>query len=124
MKTAILAVTIAALVLTGCATTASQPYAPIVDTKGVDLNRYQADLDECRALGAQANPVQKAGEGAVAGAIIGGLLGAAIGGRGMAGFGAKIGAGEGLIGGAANGIAMQHVAIKVCLIGRSYRVLA
>lgn len=115
---------LAVLALTACATVDPGPYRPIVDTKGVDLAKYEGDLAECSALADQAHPVKQAAGGALAGAVVGGALGALIGGRGGAALGAKVGAGEGLIGGAAGGVIMQHAAVKMCLIGRGYRVLA
>ena len=104
--------------LSGCAT-----YRPIVDTKGVDRNAYEADLKECQEYAKQVDPGNEAATGAMAGAAFGALLGAAIGGRGTAGYGARVGAAQGVGAGVAHGMAGQIQVIRNCMAGRGYRVL-
>lgn len=114
-----------ALLLSACA---SQNYQPVIDTKGVKMDKYQNDLAECRRL---ADQVDVAGDtatdtaiGAVAGAAGGALLGAIT---GNAGTGAAIGAAAGGIGGAGTGAIgsnqRQKNIINNCLKGRGYKVL-
>ncbi|MBC3807029.1 hypothetical protein H8K52_06685 [Undibacterium seohonense] len=65
---------IAAFTLSACATTGVN-YRPIVDTKNVDMNKFEADLGECRQYAAQtAGAAERAAAGAAAGAIFGALL--------------------------------------------------
>lgn len=117
MKTTV-ALAVAVLLVSGCAT-----HVPVVDTKGVDMNAYTADLGECQKYAEQINPAATAAAGAGAGVLFGALLGAAIGGRGMAGYGAQIGAVQGVGVGAAGGAGKQVQIINNCMSGRGYRVL-
>ena len=116
MKTILAVLALAALA--ACAS-----YQPIVDTKGVDLNRYQADLGECQKFAGEVNPAAHAAAGAAAGAILGAAIGAIFGNRHTAGRGAAaygvVGAGTG----AAEGAAAQRNIILKCMAGRGYRVL-
>lgn len=114
--------------LAGCAHNYVDTYEPVIDTQGVDINRYAADLNECRSYAVREDPTVKAQQGAIAGALAGALLGAALGSvYGQAGRGAGIGAAEGgavgLIGGAAGGIEAQQIIVNRCMAGRQYRVL-
>ena len=69
------------LSLGGCAAPGGAHYRPIVDTKGVDLNRYEADLRECQSYATQtAGAAESAATGAAAGALFGAVV-AAAGGR-------------------------------------------
>ena len=107
-----------ALALTGCA-----GYRPIVDTQGVDMSRYEADLAQCQAYAGQVDPGAHAAGGAVAGAVLGAAIGAIFGNRRTAGQGA---AAYGLVGGAsgaAHGADAQVDIIRRCMAGRGYRVL-
>jgi outer membrane lipoprotein SlyB len=116
------AVTVA---LAGCATPVETTYRPIVDLKGVDLNRYESDLAECRQFATQTwNDQQAAVGGAVAGALFGAAIGAVLGVNGsdlarIAGATA-ITAG---VHGAGHAYRNQTDIVKVCLAGRGYRVL-
>ena len=106
------------LILTGCA-----GYRPIVDTKGVDLNRYEADLKECQQYADQVSPATSTAGGAAAGALLGAAIGALFGNRQSAGQGA---AAMGLLGGAqgaSHGANAQMGVIRNCMSGRGYRVL-
>ena len=61
-------------ILAGCVT-----YQPIVDTKGVDMNRYHADLGECTRYAAQVDPASHAAAGAAGGALFGAIIGSLFG---------------------------------------------
>ena len=111
----------ASIALASCATAPS--YRPVVDTQGVDLNRYEQDLSDCKSYAAQVDPARRATGGAIVGALFGAALGGAIGGRDFAGTGARIGAVEGVGVGAASGVVDQHTIVRNCLTGRGYRVL-
>lgn len=113
-----------AFFLTGCAST----YQPVVDTKGIDMMRYQQDLAECRALAEQVNVAGDAATDTAIGAGVGAAGGAALGAlSGDAGIGAATGAIIGAFGGGgvgtAGGIERQKKIINNCLIGRGYKVL-
>ncbi|MEM7610629.1 MAG: glycine zipper family protein [Pseudomonadota bacterium] len=105
-----------ALVLGGCA---AHP-DPIIDTKGVDMVKFEQDLAECKTYADNIN----VGEGAAKGAAVGAAVGAAIGAiSGDAGRGAGYG---GISGGARSGLdnkRVQERVVKRCLSGRGYRVL-
>ena len=51
----------------------------IVDTKGIDERKYQADLAECEAFAEQINTPAEAAKGGAVGAVIGATVGAVIG---------------------------------------------
>ena len=113
----------AAALLAGCATTGTgSNFRPIVDNKGVDLNRYETDLLECQEY---AKKTPNAGKSAAGGAAVGAALGLAlalIGGDkklASAGTGAVIGGAAG----AAAGEGSQRDIIRNCLTGRGYKVL-
>lgn len=112
-----------AALLVGCASTGSgSNFRPIVDNKGVDLNRYEADLQECQAYAkATPNAGKSAAGGAAAGAALGLVL-ALIGGDkklASAGAGAVVGGAVGASAGETN----QRDIIRNCLRGRGYKVL-
>ena len=108
----------------GCANHMGANYRPIVDTQGVDLNRYEADLQACQAYATQtASTAESAAVGAVGGAVLTGLM-AAVGGSGYdKGGSARMGAVAGAAGGAVTGETSQRNIIRRCLSGRGYRVL-
>ena len=125
MKKTIALLSIAAL-MTGCATTQGYgaSYAPVIDRQGIDLNRYYADLDQCRQYAQQVDAAGNAANAAFAGALFGAVLGAIAGGghrfnTQMAGAGA-LGAGTGA---AAGSMQKQQIIIMRCLQGRNYKVL-
>ena len=90
MKTNIFTVVISALLLAGCANTGAN-YRPIIDSKNVDLNRYEADLVECQRYAEQKGGAgEKAAIGAGAGAVLGGVLAAV--GNGDKGSASRVGA--------------------------------
>lgn len=110
-------------VISGCANTGAA-YRPVVDTKGVDLNRYEADLGECQQFANQtASAGQAAAAGAAAGAVFGALLAAAAGGGNSKKSTAGVGALTGAAGAAGQGETNQRDVIRRCLAGRGYKVL-
>jgi outer membrane lipoprotein SlyB len=96
---------------------------PIIDTQGVSLARYEADLRQCQNYADEVAIAQKAGSGAVTGAVVGGVFGAVVGNSDTAKKGAGIGAVGGGARGVGDGIRERERVIKRCLIGRGYRVL-
>ena len=104
--------------LTGCAT-----YQPIVDTKGVDMNRYHADLRECQSYAEQVSPGNHAAAGAVAGMVLGGIIGALVGGRQGANYGASTYGVSGAAAGGAEGVQAQRGIILRCMGQRGYKTL-
>ena len=112
-----------AIILAGCATSGSN-YRPIIDTKNVDMNRYEVDLVECQQYAKQvAGAAQSAAVGAVAGAAFGAILAAAAGSRYDRGASARVGAIAGAAGAAADGEKSQRDIIRSCMSGRGYSVL-
>lgn len=94
---------------------------PIIDTKGVDMVKYDRDRTECEAYAEQVSTGAAVGKGAAGGAAVGAAIGAIAGGD--AGKGAGIGA---VSGGAQSArIADREKAqvVRNCLRGRGYRVL-
>ena len=96
---------------------------PIIDTQGVNVARYEADLLQCQNYADEVAIAQKAGSGAVSGAVVGGVFGAVVGNSDTAKKGAGIGAVGGGARGVGEGIRERERVIKRCLIGRGYRVL-
>jgi outer membrane lipoprotein SlyB len=121
MKTNIFTLAISALLLAGCANTGAN-YRPIIDSKNVDLNRYEADLVECQHYAEQKGGAgEKAAIGAGAGAVLGGVLAAV--GNGDKGSASRVGGVMGAVSGATSGDQSQRNIIKRCLVGRGYKVL-
>ena len=107
--------------LSGCA---GANYRPLVDNKGVDMNRYEADLGECQQYAHQLSGAgESAAGGAVAGAIFGALLAAAAGKNYDRGATARVGALTGAVSAGSQGETDQHNVIRTCMSGRGYRVL-
>lgn len=117
------ALVLAMVMLSGCA-----GYRPIVDMRGVDTNRFEADLAECQQYAKQVSPAGSGVGGALLGALFGAALGAAVGGAaGDPGAGATLGTAYGGVTGAGAGAASaaedQKSIIRRCLTGRGYSVL-
>ena len=105
-----------AIALAGCA---AHP-DPIVDTKGVDPEKFAQDWDECEKYTEQILISQGVTKGSAAGAVVG-AMGGAI--SGNADKGAATGA---LYGGTRSGLDADREKQRVfkrCLAGRGYRVL-
>lgn len=93
---------------------------PIVDTKGVDMDEYARDWDECDAYSEEVRISQGVGKGAATGAAVGALAGAI---DGDVGESAALG---GLYGGTRSGLdadRQKQAVFKRCMAGRGYRVL-
>lgn len=109
---------------TGCAGPSGANYRPIVDTQGVDFNRYESDLRACQGFASQtASAGESAVGGAVAGAMLGGILAAAAGKAYSKTNSAQVGAVTGAVGAGARGETDQRNIIRRCLAGRGYKVL-
>jgi outer membrane lipoprotein SlyB len=105
-----------ATLVSGCA---AHP-DPIVDTKGIDMQKYAQDWDECEVYTEQILISQGVVKGAAAGAAVGAVDGAI---RGNTGERAARGA---LYGGAISGRdadEARQMVFKRCLRGRGYKVL-
>lgn len=103
----------------GCAS--SRHTAPVIDPAGVDMGRYQADLEACNQIARQVQ--QKAGAGAAGGVLVGALVGSIFGDSRSAMKSAGAGA---VVGGAKGGAATQRekaVVVKNCMRERGYKVL-
>lgn len=122
---------IVALSMAGCQHTPNtqgagygETYTPVVDMQGVDMVRYDADLDACRANAKKVDASGQAMAGMIAGMLVGAAVGAAVGGRGTyAETGAIAGGGAGLGRSANKAAVKQETIIANCLAGRGYRVL-
>jgi len=101
---------------TGCA---SHP-EPIIDTKGVNMAHYEADLADCQSYADQVRIEKGVAKGAVAGGAVGGATGAVL---GNAGDGAGVGAITGAARSAQLGDREKRQVMNNCLRGRGYRVL-
>ena len=111
---------VAALLVQGCTTTDEV----IIDKKGVDLARYEADKAECEAYSDEVRKGEKAVRGAATGAVLGGVVGAIVGDSSEAATrGAGVGAVSGGARGASEGEREEVQVVKRCLRGRGYRVL-
>ena len=107
--------------VTGCANTGTN-YRPIIDTKHIDMARYEADLQECQHYAEQkAGAGEQAAIGAGAGAVLGGVLAAV--GNGDKGSSSRVGGVMGAVTGLTSGEQGQRSVIKRCLTGRGYKVL-
>lgn len=115
------------LVLGGCASPGSSSYAGssgiIIDTKGVDMSGYHADLADCQSYASQVPVAQRTATSAAGGAVLGGVIGAVVGDSVTAKRGAGVGAVTGAVKGVSSGSREQQQVVRNCLRGRGYRVL-
>ena len=95
----------------------------IVDTKGIDERKYQADLAECEAFAEQINTPAEAAKGGAVGAVIGATVGAVIGDSRTAERGAAILGARGATKGTGRAMSRKNRVIRQCLKGRGYKVL-
>lgn len=103
---------------------AGATYRPLVDSRNVDMNKFEADLRDCQQYAEQvAGAGTNAAVGAVAGAIFGAVLAAAAGSRYDGGATARVGAVAGGVSGGAQGETNQRDVIRRCIAGRGYTVL-
>jgi len=108
-----------AAVLAGCA---AQPQ-PIIDMKGVDRDRFDADWQECEAYTDEVLVARGVARGAGLGAAVGAAAGAIGGNSTDVAESAGVGA---LYGGTRSGLdadRMKQDVFKRCMRGRGYRVL-
>jgi outer membrane lipoprotein SlyB len=111
------------LVLTACQS-APRNWEPIIDRQGVDMNRYVADLAECRSYADSIDPAERAAVAAAGGAAVGAVVGVVAGdNRESAARGAAIGAVAGGVRGARQARQEINMIVRNCLTGRGYRVL-
>lgn len=96
----------------------------IIDRKGVNMARYEADLAECRRYAQEVQTGRKTAKGAASGAVVGGVVGVITGDSSEAAArGAGVGAVGGGVRGAREGERDEVQVVKRCLRGRGYRVL-
>lgn len=107
----------ATLLLAACSGAAG----PIIDTKGVDMAKYQQDQAECEVYAEEVSAGRAVGKGAAGGAAVGAAIGAIAGGN--AGRGAGIGAVTGGAQSARTADREKAEVVRNCLRGRGYRVL-
>ena len=96
---------------------------PIVDTKGVDMEVYEADLEDCYGFADQVEADNKILTGAATGAVVGGVIGAAAGNSETAKRGAGVGVASGTLSGTSSAMAERQRVVRNCLAGRGYLVL-
>ncbi|MFT5320307.1 MAG: outer membrane lipoprotein SlyB [Pseudohongiellaceae bacterium] len=96
---------------------------PIVDTKGLDPEVYEADLLDCYAFADEVATGKKVATSAATGAVVGGVIGAAAGNSDTAKRGAGIGAASGTLSSAGGAMQERQRVVKNCLSGRGYLVL-
>jgi outer membrane lipoprotein SlyB len=114
-----IALVAAGMLIAGCA---AQP-DPIIDMKGVDLDQYEQDWDECESYTEEVVVARGVAKGAGLGAAVGAAAGAVGGNSSDVAEGAGIGA---LWGGTRSGLdadEMKQDVFKRCMRGRGYRVL-
>ena len=107
--------------LTACA---GANYRPMIDSRNVDMNKYEMDLRDCQQYAGQvAGAGEHAAIGAAVGAGLGYLLGRAAGARYDAAATGRVGAVAGAASGGAQGEMSQRDVIRRCMSGRGYSVL-
>ena len=113
----------AVLLVFGLGIVAGCAHEPIVDRKGVNEAKYQADLSECRAYAAQVNTAGETAKHGAIGAAVGATIGAIIGNSSDAERGVGVGA---VAGGSKSFTAAERRKQRVmyrCMKHRGYRVL-
>lgn len=113
-----LVVLFAAMTLGGCAS-----QRVIVDTKGMDMSRYNQDYAECETYAGQVNTGGQVARSAGFGAAVGAALAAIFGNSGDVARGAGAGGVVGGAKGAVRGDQEKSQVLRNCLRGRGYRVL-
>jgi outer membrane lipoprotein SlyB len=96
---------------------------PIVDTKGVGPEVYEADLQECYVFADEVQAGRKVATGAATGAVVGGVIGAAAGNSNTAKRGAGVGAATVTLRGAGDVMQERERVVRNCLSYRGYLVL-
>ncbi|MGQ0529288.1 MAG: glycine zipper family protein [Panacagrimonas sp.] len=95
----------------------------IVDTKGVDLSRYQQDRSECESYAGQVSTGTQVAKSAGFGAAVAAAVGAIFGNSRTVGQAAGAGGVVGGAKGAVKGENEKEQVLRNCLRGRGYRVL-
>ena len=108
---------LAMFVVAGCAS------RPIVDTTGVDMQQYHADVEECHRLTEQVNGADRVVNSAGFGALIGALFGLVTGDPEAVAYGAGWGAVSGAASGGMSADQEKSMVMKNCLYNRGYAVL-
>jgi outer membrane lipoprotein SlyB len=96
---------------------------PIVDTKGINPEVYEADLQDCYIFADEVQAERKILTGAATGAVVGGVIGAAAGNSETAKRGAGVGAASGALSGTSSAMHERQRVVRNCLAGRGYLVL-
>lgn len=109
------------VILAACA---GASYRPMIDSRNVDMNKFEADLRDCQqyatqVAGAGTSAAVGAGVGALFGAVLAAAVGHGVSRNSMAGVGAVSGAASGGVEGETN----QRDVIRRCIAGRGYSVL-
>ena len=127
MTLRLLCVLLLTVIAAGCSTQRQSSYGGtdgiIIDTQGVDMARYRADLADCQRYSSEVPVAERTATSAAGGAVVGGVVGAIVGDSGTAKKGAGVGAVTGAIKGVSSGSAERKRVVKNCLRGRGYRVL-
>ena len=109
------------LLLVALLVACSSSPGPIIDTKGVDMARYHADLQDCEGFAEQVRIEQGMAKGAVAGGAAGAATGAVLG--ESVGEYAGVGAVAGATKSGIRGDREKSQVVKRCMRGRGYKVL-
>ena len=117
-RTVVYTLLVSAIGLVGCSSTSG----PIIDTKGVNMARYEQDLADCEGYAEQVRIERGVAKGAAAGAAVGGATGAVLE-RSSASEGAAVGAITGAARSAQIGDREKSRVVNNCLRGRGYKVL-
>lgn len=105
-----------ALLLAACAND------PIVDRRGVDEAKYQADLAECRTYADQVNTAEETAKRGAIGAAIGASVGAIVGNSESAERGLGVGTVAGGVEGFREAEDRKETVLHRCMKSRGYRV--
>lgn len=108
---------ISVFAVSGCAS------KPIIDTAGVDMQQYQADLADCEQVANQVPTDEMVVASAGFGAFIGALFGLVTGDASAVAYGAGWGAVSGASSGGLNADQEKSTVTKNCLYNRGYAVL-
>lgn len=107
----------------GCVLAGCVQQEIIIDTKGVDMAKYETDLADCEAFADRVDPGKRAVRRGAAGAVVGAVVGAAVGdGRTAERIGGALGT-TGAARGAREGERERTRVMRKCMAGRGYRVL-
>lgn len=116
-----LSVLLAALMISGCATTVGSDYVPLIDQPGPN---FAKDLAECQQYAkGEASAAEMAAAGAVVGAVLMAVVSALVLDQSADRGSLALGALSGAAGGAGSATVNQESIIKNCMNGRGYKVL-